>query len=181
MNNYCNKLNFPKLNIDLTSYKTEYRNHIRAPKDILGADIEHILYNVGIKVHWVEAFFLGKGADHTVHCDGHELDDKAKLNYVVGGKDSLMTWYHDVEPSKIEKRTSWADTIYLGINTDEITPSFSRTMEEGFYLVHVGMFHNVWNKDEDRYCLSACLLDSKTNQRLTFSQLQKRLKGYIHD
>ena len=181
MNNYCNKLSLPNLNIDLTSYKKEHRNQIRVPKEILGADIETILHNVGVKVEWAEVFFLGNGADHTIHCDGHELDDKAKLNYVVGGKDSLMTWYDGVEPSKVEKRTSPANTLYLGLNTDQITPSFSRTMEEGFYLVHVGMFHNVWNKDEDRYCLSAALMDLKTNQRLTFSQLQKRLREYIND
>ena len=181
MNNYCNKLKFPHLNIDLTSYKKENRNQIRVPKDILGTDIENILASVGMKIEWAEVFFLGKDADHTIHCDGHELDDKAKLNYVVGGKDSLMTWYTGVEQSKIEKRTSPANTLYLGLNTEEITPSFSRTMEEGFYLVHVGTFHNVWNKDEDRYCLSAALMDSKTNQRLTFPQLQKRLRDYIND
>ena len=181
MNNYCNKLNFPNLNVDLTSHKKENRNQIRVPKDILGTDIKHVLDSVGVKVSWVEVFFLGKDADHTIHCDGHELDDKAKLNYIVGGKDSLMAWYSDVDPNKIEKRTSPANTSYLAINADQITPSFSRTMDEGFYLVHVGMFHNVWNKHEDRYCLSACLLDSETNQRLTFQQLQIRFIYYIND
>jgi hypothetical protein len=181
MNNYCTKLKFPNLNVDLTSYRKEHRNHIRAPKDIMGSELDDILLSVGIKLFWVEAFYLGKNADHTIHCDGHELDDKAKLNYVVGGKDSLMTWYTDVESDKIEKRTSWANTIYLGINTEEITPSFSTTMEEGFYIVHVGKFHNVWNKDEERYCLSACLIDSITNHRLTYTELQIRLKDYIDD
>jgi len=75
MNNYCNRLKFPTLSVDLTSYKKEHRNQIRAPKDILGADIEHVLASVGVKVSWVEVFFLGKDADHTIHCDGHELDD----------------------------------------------------------------------------------------------------------
>ena len=92
-----------------------------------------------------------------------------------------MAWYTDVDPNKIEKRTSPANTSYLAINAEQITPSFSRTMNEGFYLVHVGMFHNVWNKHEDRYCLSACLVDSKTNHRLTFPQLQNRLKNHIND
>jgi hypothetical protein len=180
MNNYCNKLKFPTLNVDLTPYKKERRNQIRVPLDIFGSDVEAILDNLGLKIQWVEVFFLGKGADHSIHCDGHELDDKAKLNYVVGGRGSLMTWYADVNLSKIEKRTSAANTSYLALNTDDITPSFSVAME-GFYLVHVGMFHNVWNKDEDRYCLSACLLDSKTNQRLTFPQLQQRFIEYINE
>jgi hypothetical protein len=124
---------------------------------------------------------LGDDADHTIHCDGHELDNKAKLNYIVGGKDSVMTWYKPVSEDKIEKRTSWANTIYLGINTEDVIATYSIGMKEGFYLVNVGEFHNVWNKNEDRYCLSACLIDSRTSYRLNFNELQQRLKGYINE
>lgn len=181
MNKYCSKLNFPvKLNLDLTEYKVGQRNHVRGPQDILGLDLERILNAVGIKIDWVEIFYLGNSADHTIHCDGHELDDKAKLNYIVGGKNSMMTWYNPVSQDKIEKRTSRANTIYLGINTEDVVPTYSTHME-GFYLVNVGEFHNVWNKHEDRYCLSTCLVDYTTGVRLTYPQIYQRLKEYIND
>jgi hypothetical protein len=92
-----------------------------------------------------------------------------------------MTWYKPVSEDKIEKRTSLANTIYLGINTEDVIETYSTIMKEGFYLVNVGQFHNVWNKNEDRYCLSACLIDSRTSYRLNFNELQQRLKGYINE
>ena len=181
MNQYCNKLNFPiNVTTDLTVYKTECRNHIRVSKDIMGDKLNEILLSVGVKLFWVEAFYLGKNSDHTIHCDGHELDNKAKLNYIVGGKNSVMTWYEPIDNNKIEKRLSKANTIYLGINTNDVVETFSKHME-GFYLVNVGKFHNVWNKEDDRYCLSACLIDSVTGYRLSFTELQNRLNEYINE
>ena len=181
MNPYCSYLNFPHINIDLSTYKKNKRNHVRASKDIMGEELNNILHKLNINIQWVEVFYLGDDADHTIHCDGHELDNKAKLNYIVGGKDSIMTWYKPVNEDKIEKRTSWANTIYLGINAEDVTATYSTGMKKGFYLVNVGEFHNVWNKNEDRYCLSACLIDSRTSHRLNFNELQQRLKGYINE
>jgi hypothetical protein len=181
MNQYCNYLNFPHIDVDLSIYKKNKRNHVRGPKDILGVELNDTLHKLNIGIQWVEVFYLGDDADHTIHCDGHELDNKAKLNYVVGGKNSIMTWYKPVSEDKIEKRTSLANTIYLGINTEDVIETYSTIMKEGFYLVNVGQFHNVWNKNNDRYCLSACLIDSRTSYRLNFNELQKRLKGYINE
>ena len=181
MNQYCNYLNFPYIDVDLTVYKKNKRNHVRGPKDILGEELNSVLHKLNIDIQWVEVFYLGDDADHTIHCDGHELDNKAKLNYIVGGKDSVMTWYKPVSEDKIEKRTSWANTIYLGINTEDVIATYSTGMKEGFYLVNVGEFHNVWNKNEARYCLSACLIDSRTSHRLNFNELQQRLKDYIDE
>ena len=181
MNPYCNYLNFPHIDVDLSIYKKNKRNQIRVVKDIMGVELNDILQKFNIGIQWVEVFYLGDNADHSIHCDGHELDNKAKLNYIVGGKDSVMTWYKPISEDKIEKRTSPANTIYLGINTEDVIATYSTGMKEGFYLVNVGEFHNVWNKNEDRYCLSACLIDSRTSYRLNFNELQQRLKGYINE
>ena len=181
MNPYCNYLNFPHIDVDLSIYKKNKRNQIRVVKDIMGVELNDILQKFNIGVQWVEVFYLGDDADHSIHCDGHELDNKAKLNYIVGGKDSVMTWYKPTSEDKIEKRTSPANTIYLGINTEDVIATYNTEMKEGFYLVNVGQFHNVWNKNEDRYCLSACLIDSRTSYRLNFNELQQRLKGYINE
>jgi hypothetical protein len=181
MNPYCNYLNFPHIDVDLSFYKKNKRNHVRGPKDIMGEELNNILHKLNINIQWVEVFYLGSDSDHTIHCDGHELDNKAKLNYIVGGKDSIMTWYNPVSEDKIKKRTSWANTIYLGVNTEDVVVTYNTEMKKGFYLVNVGEFHNVWNKNEDRYCLSACLIDSRTSHRLNFNELQQRLKGYINE
>ena len=181
MNPYCNYLNFPHINIDLSTYKKNKRNQIRVSKDIMGIELNDILYKLNIGIQWVEVFYLGPDADHSIHCDGHELDNKSKLNYIIGGEDSVMSWYKPINENKITKRTSPANTIYLGINIEDVVETYNTTMEEGFYLVNVGEFHNVWNKNEDRYCLSACLIDSRTSYRLNFNELQQRLKGYINE
>jgi hypothetical protein len=186
MNPYCSYLNFPLIKRDLSEYKVDkkdrtgnYRNHTRGPQNIMGDEINILLSKVGLSIRWVEVFYLGPNADHTIHCDGHELDNKAKLNYIIGGKNSIMTWYKPVSEDKIEKKTSWANTIYLGIKTEDVIATYSTAMKEGFYLVNVGDFHNVWNKYEDRYCLSACLVDTKKDYRLNYNELQNRLKDYI--
>tara|TARA_R110000868_G_scaffold2429_1_gene17981 strand:- start:539 stop:1084 length:546 start_codon:yes stop_codon:yes gene_type:complete len=181
MNSYCNYLNFPHIDIDLSIYKKNKRNQIRVIKDIMGVELNDILHKLNIDIQWVEVFYLGFDSDHTIHCDGHELDNKAKLNYIVGGKDSVMTWYKPVSEDKIEKRTSPANTIYLSINKEDVIATYNTEMKKGFYLVNVGEFHNVWNKNEDRYCLSACLIDSRTSYRLNFNELQQRLKDYINE
>jgi len=181
MNQYCNYLNFPHIDVDLSIYKKNKRNQIRVFRDIMGVELNDILDKLNIDIQWVEVFYLGDNANHSIHCDGHELDNKAKLNYIVGGKDSVMTWYKPTSEDKIEKRTSPANTIYLGINNEDVIATYNTEMKEGFYLVNVGQFHNVWNKNEDRYCLSACLIDSRTSYRLNFNELQQRLKGYINE
>jgi hypothetical protein len=180
MNPYCSHLNLPvNLNVDLLSYKKDTRNHVsRVPIDSMGAELSEILSKLNIEIQWVEIFYLGKDRDHSIHCDGHELDDKAKLNYVVGGQGSKMSWYEHKSEDKIEKRISPANTVYLGISTEDVIEVYSEEMQ-GLYLTQVGQFHNVWNKDDDRYCLSAYLADTKTKKRLHFKQLQILLKDYI--
>ena len=180
MNQYCNHLNLPvNVSIDLLSYKKVNRNHVsRIPVDSMGKELSEILLKLNIEIEWVEIFYLGKNGDHTIHCDGHEIDDKAKLNFVVGGEGSVMTWYEHKSEDKIQKRISRANTVYLGISTEDVTEVYSHEMQ-GLYIVNAGHFHNVWNKDDDRYCLSAYLADTKTKQRLHFKQLQLRLKDYI--
>ena len=181
MNQYCNYLNFPHINMDLSVYKKNKRNQIRVSRDIMGVELNDILDKLNIGIQWIEVFYLGDNANHSIHCDGHELDNKAKLNYIIGGKDSIMSWYKPISEDKITKRTSSANTIYLGINTEDVIETYNTPMKEGFYLVNVGEFHNVWNKYEDRYCLSACLVDTEKNYRLNFNELQQRLKDYINE
>lgn len=180
MNNYVERLNFPVPNgLDLSVFKKGNRSHIRTSPDIFGSEVEKLLNRVGVKVRWVEAFYLGENMDHTIHCDGHELDTKAKLNLIFGGEDSEMVWYDCIDNSKIEKRTSNANTIYLGTDIDNVVEVHKTVSMNGFYLVNIGMFHNVWNKEHDRYCLSSCLEDMRTGHRLDYTELQKRMKEYI--
>lgn len=179
MNPYFSKLKFPdNINFDLFQYKKDKRNHIRSSKDAFGKEIGKILTDCQVSIHWIEAFYLGDFADHSIHCDGHELDNKAKLNYIVGGKGSKMIWYEPLSEDKIQKKTSWANTIYLGIYPEDVRILYSSHLS-GFNLVNVGLFHNVYNQTDDRYCLSACLIDSYTKERLTYNELQKRLRDYI--
>jgi hypothetical protein len=53
MNTYCNYLNFPYIDVDLTVYKKNKRNHVRGPKDILGAELNSVLHKLNIDIQWV--------------------------------------------------------------------------------------------------------------------------------
>jgi hypothetical protein len=177
MNNYCRKLDAPFSikNVDFISYKKDLRNQVRCSNEIIEQDFHKWLAKTAsAKVYWTEVFYLSPNFDHSIHCDGNELDNKVKINFVVGGNGSTMVWYQPVSQDKIIKRISPANTLYLIINPNDTIKVYEESLT-GLYIVNVGMFHNVYNKQEDRYCISMAIADLTTDQRLTYAELIERI------
>lgn len=180
MNQYCNKLdiNF-KIDADLSIYKNDAdKNHAVVPNEIMGQELIDWLKTFGLELEWVEIFYL-RNNSHRIHCDSAFMDvGFGKINYITGGKNSVMTWYEPIGEETGSIMKTKAGTIFRGIDPKELREVYSEHIE-GFYLVSVSEFHTVWNKDDDRYCLSAYIKDSKTNTRLTITELRQKLKDYI--
>jgi hypothetical protein len=177
MNNYCRKLNLPfELPlIDFSAYKKFPRNQIRCSNDLIGSKFSQWLAeSANAQLYWSEIFYLAPNADHSIHCDGNELDNKVKINLIVGGRDSKMIWYEPNSEDKVIKKVSPANTLYLTINLSDTVNVYEELMT-GLYIVNVGMFHNVYNKNEDRYCISMAIADLDSDKRLTYHELVKRI------
>lgn len=181
MNRYCNQLSIDfKIDANLSVYKKDSgKNHVIVPNDIMGQQFNEWLTNLGLELEWVELFYLSPNTSHIIHCDSAFMDmDFGKINYILGGQNSHMTWYKPRGKNTGEVEKTKAGTTYRIIDTNELIETYSANLK-GFCLVSVSEFHTVWNKDDDRYCLSAYIKDSKTNTRLTITELRQKLKDYI--
>ena len=180
MNQFCNPLSVPVsiADIDWSQYKKGRTNQVLCSSNIAGEEFISWLASIGLQIFWLEIFYIAPYTSHPIHCDGHELDNKGKLNFIVGGADSKMVWYRARSEDKIVKKTSRANTLFLTIIQPDADEIYQKKMT-GLNLVNVGDFHTVYNSLEDRYCLSIAISDAVTNKRLDFIMLQEKLKEYI--
>jgi len=179
MNQYTQKVNIPLdlSHIDFASYKTQEKKQIRCDKNILGEAGHKWFTNNNMEVQWLEIFCLKPFERHVIHSDGHEIDSKGKLNYILGGVGSTMSWYTAPE-EKIIKGVSKANTRYLMVEDRDAVEVYKTELTD-FNIVKVGPLHTVKNKAEDRYCLSIAIADKTTGKRLDYDELCSYLKEYI--
>ena len=181
MNNLCFNLNF---NID--PFISDF-NLFELPKvrlqlldiNVINIKLIDFLYNKGIEIRAVEVFYSEPNFGGGIHSDGagDEGDDITKLNYIVGGQNSLMHWYK-LKPGarknvmNTDKGTPYVN--YFNEDTDRI-----HTASVGFpSLVQVAVPHNVKNFNEPRYCICLVIQNSTTKQRLTFEQSSLLFQEY---
>lgn len=181
MNQFTQKVNIPLdlSHIDFASYKNQGKKQIRCDNSVAGALIHQWFDLRGLEVQWLEVFCLRPFERHVIHSDGHEIDHKAKINYIQGGKDSAMIWYSAPE-EKIQKAISKANTKYLMVEDRDAEELFKKQLT-GFNIVKVGPLHTVKNKAEDRYCLSMAIADKLSSKRLDYDELCERLKDLIDE
>jgi hypothetical protein len=130
--------------------------------------------NLNAYILWSEVFYLRPFQSYDIHCDGHEIDNKCKLNYIVNGDDSKMYWYKAVDANKIVTLYSKSNTRYLKLeknNAEEI----GQANLVNFNLVNVGNFHTVKNGKNSRWCLSIVISDNISKERLNFDEVKLRL------
>lgn len=126
---------------------------------------------------WTEVFYLPPYESYNIHCDGHEIDNKCKLNYIINGDNSTMHWYEAIDKDKIINAYSKSNTKYLQLEKDNIR-EIGQAILTDLNLVNVGEFHTIQNGKDHRWCLSIVVGDSKTKKRLDFIEVETRLKNY---
>lgn len=173
MNNYSIPINLPfDVKLDLDKF-TEQQT--LCDKNIINLDLDRWLYdNLDAVILWTEVFYLPRYGFYDIHCDGHELDNKCKLNYIFNSNQSNIIWYEAVDPNKIIKSWSQSQTRYLKLEFSN-AKELHRAHLEKFNLVNVGIFHSVMNVDSDRHCLSIVVGDKFSKKRLDFDEVKQRL------
>lgn len=147
----------------------------RCDSSILSKDVcQWVELNLGAAILWTEVFYLPPYRSYDIHCDGHEVDNKCKLNYIIGGEDSTMYWYKAIDNDRIISAYSKSNTKYLKLEKNNAEEIGKATLIN-FNLVNVGNFHTVINGLNNRWCISIVVGDKITKERLNYDEVKSRL------
>lgn len=188
MNNYCYKFDH---NFVLPTKEQIYPEGIKnlqssLNKELLDPRLYKILEIVNINVRWIELHYKialppnGINSKYgTIHSDGESLDNKAKINFVIGGTDSQMLWHEFLDKDKAE-----INVLRTELGTSVLRPKSWRDKvkevhREGFRaaVVNVGQLHSIENTKDERICIQLIIEDSITKERLDFSEARKRFQS----
>jgi hypothetical protein len=160
------------IDIDLKKF---IRQQTRCGIELLPNDVHRwIEFNINAVVLWTEVFYLPPYHSYDIHCDGHEVDNKCKLNYIINGDDSTIYWYRAVDINKIISSYSKSNTKYLKLEKNNAEEIGQATLMN-FNLVNVGDFHTVVNGKNDRWCISIVVADKNSKERLNYDEVKSRL------
>lgn len=173
MKNFYCSVSLPfSLNLDLRKFVNQ---QTRCQPELLPAEMHQwIKKNIDAIVLWTEVFYLPPYQIYDIHCDGHEIDNKCKLNYIVNGQNSTMIWYKALDESSIISAYSKSNTKYLKLEKNNATEICRATLTE-FNLVNVGDFHTVINGENHRWCISIVVGDIESKERLNYDEVKLRL------
>lgn len=136
----------------------EYNLHTYIEPKFLNSELIELTQNLGLTLIWSECFytnpkqFTGIHVDHTTKDYVVANNDIAKLNFVFGGKDSVMLWYSP-KVANHSFKVNRINSTYISYTLDQVDLVHETVV--GFpSLVQAGIPHNIKNGPEGRFCLS---------------------------
>lgn len=100
---------------------------------------------------WPETRVLKDRA--TIHIDGHEFDNHAKINFVFNSGTSKIVWYKLRPGRETFADQSGAYTPSRSAWPDDVEPVVSVLTDRPMVL-NVGQLHDIVDVDQVRYCFS---------------------------
>jgi hypothetical protein len=187
MNNYCYKFDH---NFVLPTKEQIYPNGVTElqaamPKDLLDTNIYNILKMVDINVRWIEVHYkialpagMTNSAYGTVHADGDEFDNKAKINFVIGGTDSAMIWHEFANADRSAIEVDKTKLVTSVIRPKSLRDKVREVHRESFRaaIVNVGQLHSIENTKDERICIQLIIEDMVTKKRLDFPEAIRRFQ-----
>jgi len=164
--------------LDIKSYGT--KRHIKIPVTDINHDLILFLKTLNLTVVWTELFYTPSFYFTTVHTDydsGAIEGDYTKLNYIFGGKDSLMYWWRPKPGVSNMVEDTAIDSQYIDYKISEVDLIDEQQVKFPS-IVQVGIPHNIRNFEESRYCLSL-VLRTQNNTRLTMAESIEIFKQYL--
>jgi quercetin dioxygenase-like cupin family protein len=125
-----------------------------------------------------EIFFLPPGVKHSVHIDGEFLDNHCKINWAVGGGESLMSWYEPLNDKAFVYQITEIGTKYLSFDTEYCKKVFEVKVGNPS-LINAGQPHTVENtSEEDRWAVTFVLGDIYTGEKVQWERVFPLLERY---
>lgn len=159
--------------IDITSYGKN--KHTRISFNDINLELISVIQLLNLNLVLAELFYSKPYLKSEIHLDV-QGGDYTKLNYIYGGKDSIMYWHKQISDIKKSASTTTITTSYIPFYTHEVELIDKATINFPS-IVQVGIPHNIHNFKEPRYCLSLVLTD-KDNNRLTMDDSIKIFDRY---
>ena len=153
-------------------------------KENINPTMLEFLAEIGLHIYYCELFYSRPNFFSQIHVDANAFrKDFTKINWIFGGKDSVMNWY---KPK--DNITKLEESVPSGPNS----LSYKMYQKEEVDLLHssplgipsivqVGIPHNIINPTEDRYCISLAIATNKYNKiyRLTIQESLDLLSKYL--
>jgi hypothetical protein len=193
MTTYCKLVKFPQIAKDMLTTDrniinlktpTQWGSTLVSP-ECFSKDFNKWLGDtLNLTVELSEIFYLKPNAVYPIHTDGHNYpNQKAKLNFVIGGAGSKMCWYEPLHPENFEITkfdAAGKQAAYLHIKPNDARELHSAELTD-FCIVDAGTFHTVKNANELRLAWNLILADRDTKQKMLLPDLQQRLSEYVVD
>jgi len=130
-------------------------------------------------IQHMESFYSCPNIKQGIHIDG-QGGDYIKINYVIGGENSVMNWY--TPKSTVDNKIQLTDvnSEYMSFNWDQVELVQSANINP-VSIVQVGVPHNITNPTSDRLCISMCIAHRHNQQRLTMAEAIDVFSEYIVD
>jgi hypothetical protein len=180
MLNFCHKLNsdlYPIKNFDISIVK---HPHTQIDLKYLNPEFADWLLTFNLYISFMELYYKEVLTNKLqIHID-NEPGDYAKINYILGGKNSTMNWYELKKNINVDNQL--IKTAGNTICTTVFDFQVNKIHEEGIFglnLVQVGVPHDIYNPEEPRYCICCLLRDTITKERITMRDAETRFKKII--
>jgi len=142
------------------------------------------LEEIGLFVYYCEIFYSKPNFFSQIHIDANATRrDFAKINWVFGGKDSVMNWYKskdDIIRAEKSVPNGPNSFSYIMYQPHEVDVLHSAPLGIPS-VVQVGIPHNIINPTEDRYCIGLALATNTNNKiyRPTMQESLELLSKYL--
>lgn len=175
MNNLGQNLSIDfKPNIDLIeslkkSINEKQTLHFLIKKENRDVNAVKLIESLGFYVFHSELFYTPPFASRTIHVDGETgippYASIFKINWIIGGNNSIMTWFKTLDDYVPERRKTRVGTYAFAFDPEKCTPILDLQIKN-CAIVQAGIPHTVTNYEEPRWAVSYVLSTSPTTNRL---------------
>jgi len=182
MNNYYADLNLNvplfKPHVDIDTLPKNSLSKLTPTAKYISAELIELLSTVDVYIRSVELFYCKPHHIGGIHVDA-EGGDFVKINYVFGGKGSVMNWY-TVKPNQTPNfGMTQANTFYWNWKPEQVDLKHSHVVKFPT-LVQVGKPHQVNTTDEARLCVSLIVANKSTGKFIKFEDAYNTFKPFMN-
>jgi hypothetical protein len=181
MENLSIDLNLPcKVLQDSFNPKHYFESHQTVPVNVcLHQTLLDFLKLYNIYVTSVELFYRRPNPNYgIVHVDNEGYTDRLNINWIVGGDDSVMSWFNPINnnPGYVTVGDTGSTPRRWDFKDVELIHSAEIKQPS---LIQSAVPHAILNTKKQRWCVCANIRDIKTQSVITMAMAQDRLRNYI--